>query len=221
MQIHFAASIRKTKTLPIAICVAAAIGLGIFSYLASTVTNFPGEVTVSTTVQSLQADWLDPLMEAMSVPGLLVVAVPMVILTSVWLYLKGWKAESLMFLVASVFGRVVAILVKEIVDRPRPSGALVEIFQASDTPSFPSGHVTYYTVFLGVFLFILMVKVKPGIALNIVQVIVLLALVAVGISRIYLGVHWLGDVLAGYAFGTAVVALAAWLWRIRSRELPS
>ncbi len=43
-------------------------------------------------------------------------------------------------------------------------------------------------------------------------------LVAVGASRVYLGAHWSGDVVAGYALGAMIVAATVGLWRLWRRQ---
>ena len=54
---------------------------------------------------------------------------------------------------------------------------------------------------------------RPGLSRWLVQAGVLAVLVAIRLSRIYLGVHWPSDVVGGYVVGAAVVAGAFWVWR--------
>ena len=102
---------------------------------------------------------------------------------------------------------MLSTLFKRGFDRPRPD--LVPHEAIVYTASFPSGHammaaVTYLT--LGAML----ARVQPTRALR-AYVLALAAIVtvAVGISRVYLGVHWPTDVLAGWTAGAAW-ALACW-----------
>ncbi len=99
-------------------------------------------------------------------------------------------------------------LLKQLFSRPRPDLVPHESFVY--TASFPSGHsmmaaVTYLT--LGA----LLARVQPRRQVK-AYLLVLAALVTllVGISRVYLGVHWPTDVLAGWAAG-AIWALLSWL----------
>ncbi|WP_426959868.1 phosphatase PAP2 family protein [Muricoccus radiodurans] len=102
-------------------------------------------------------------------------------------------------------------------DRPRPDLVphAVEVY----TASFPSGHamlsaVTYLT--LGA----LLMRVQPSRRVrSFVLGMAILTTLMVGISRVYLGVHWPTDVMAGWCFGAGwavICSMAALLW-IRRR----
>jgi undecaprenyl-diphosphatase len=94
---------------------------------------------------------------------------------------------------------------KDAVDRPRPGGGLVEV----SGPSFPSAHAAYATFYVWLAVTIVM-RLRPGMtrgAAVVVTGIVLTALI--GLSRIYLDVHYLSDVSAGWALGVACFSLFA------------
>ena len=120
---------------------------------------------------------------------------------------KAWR-PAIFILVASGSGLVVSMLLKYIIDRPRPD--LVPHGNLIYTTSFPSGHsmlsaVVYLTLAALVTRLIERKRLK-GYALGVAMVLTLL----VGVSRVYLGVHWPSDVLAGWAAGAAW-ALGCWL----------
>ena len=123
------------------------------------------------------------------------------------------KGHAALFVLASVAGGVlVSQTTKWAYARPRPDlvphGA--EIF----TASFPSGHsmmsaVVYLT--LGA----LLARTQPDRAVKVYILAIAVTLtVLVGISRVYLGVHWPTDVLAGWALGGlwALICLLVMLW---------
>jgi membrane-associated phospholipid phosphatase len=106
---------------------------------------------------------------------------------------------------------------KELLDRPRPpvDGRLVH----AASESLPSGHATTAIVVIGT----LVVLAWPGRTPAVRAGLVVAAAVwvgAVGLTRLYLGVHWFSDVVAGWLVGGAwlAVCVAAWSWwRARAR----
>lgn len=125
-----------------------------------------------------------------------------------YLVMQGRGRAALFVLGAIASGMLLSSLMKLGFDRPRPDlvshGAMVY------TASFPSGHsmmsaVTYLT--LGA----LLARVQPlrRLKVFVLSVAVILALL-VGLSRIYLGVHWPTDVLAGWTAGACWASLC-WL----------
>lgn len=127
---------------------------------------------------------------------------------AVYLWLSGKVRAMWLVLGAIGSGLLVSTVLKQGFDRPRPD--LVPHESLVYTASFPSGHsmlsaITYLT------LAALLARVQPKQALK-TYFLVLAAIVTVGvgISRVYLGVHWPSDVVAGWAVG-ASWALLFWL----------
>lgn len=120
---------------------------------------------------------------------------------------KAWRLAGFT-LAASLGGLALSSVLKYLIDRPRPDLAPEDVF--TFTSSFPSGHsmmsaVIYLT--LAALLVRLMQRRRlKGYALGIAIILTLL----VGVSRVYLGVHWPSDVLAGWSAGAAW-ALLCWL----------
>lgn len=120
---------------------------------------------------------------------------------------KAWR-PAIFTLLASGGGLLLSSLLKYTIDRPRPD--LVPHGNLIYTSSFPSGHsmmsaVVYLTLAALVTRLIERKRLK-GYALAVAMTLTLL----IGVSRIYLGVHWPSDVLAGWAAGAAW-ALGCWL----------
>lgn len=125
-----------------------------------------------------------------------------------YLLLDGKRRVALVVLVATAGAFAASSLLKQVFDRPRPD--LVPHMAIVYTTSFPSGHSmlaasTYLT--LGALL--ARVQRRRRIKAYLLLVAVLITLL-VGVSRVYLGVHWPTDVLAGWTAG-AGWALGCWL----------
>nr|WP_298413328.1 phosphatase PAP2 family protein [uncultured Halomonas sp.] len=152
--------------------------------------------------------WIEELGRDFTALGGVGVLVFITLITFGFLLLSRYYRASL-FLLASIGGGLLAsTLLKMLFDRPRPD--LVSHGSIVYTASFPSGHsmmaaVTYLT------LAALLIRIQPRFRLKAyLLVAALLVTVLVGISRIYLGVHWPTDVLAGWTAG-AVWASLCWL----------
>lgn len=116
-------------------------------------------------------------------------------------------------------GTLLSQILKMLYDRPRPE--IVDHLVVTHTASFPSGHATMSTVvYLTLAALIVRLAEQTSVRVYVLTVAVLVSL-AVGFSRIYLGVHWPTDVAAGWALGVAwaciswltVSALRAWRTR--------
>jgi len=123
-------------------------------------------------------------------------------------YVLKKQRKTALLIVAAVFGGlVISLILKQGFDRPRPD--LVPHGSYVYTKSFPSGHsmlsaITYLT--LGS----LMVRTVRNRSLKIyIMALSILITLLVGLSRVYLGVHWPTDVLAGWTAG-ASWALICW-----------
>jgi undecaprenyl-diphosphatase len=125
-----------------------------------------------------------------------------------FLLLTGKRQAAAMIAVSLITGTLLSHALKWGFDRPRPD--LVPHGAAVYTQSFPSGHamlsaIVYLT--LGALLARVQTDLRAKIYLLMVAV---LLTVTIGASRVYLGVHWPTDVLAGWAVGAAW-ALLCWL----------
>ena len=115
----------------------------------------------------------------------------MVLLSAFLLWIKEPKKAIFIFFSAS-FGGLFLFVIKYTVQRVRP---LPEVFSGY---SFPSGHSTIIVVFFLSLLFIINKK-------EILSMLATFAIIAVPISRVVLGAHFLSDVIAGLLLGSIVV----------------
>jgi undecaprenyl-diphosphatase len=152
--------------------------------------------------------WLQETARDVTALGGFSVLTLVVTLSVALLLLHRRRFQAAVFAVAVIAGQALAQLTKHLVGRDRPD--LVPHLDLVYSSSFPSGHsamspVVYFTL-AGI-----LAAGEPNRAAKTLLLGVAAALVfCIGVSRVYLGVHWPSDVLAGWAMGTAV-ALAATL----------
>lgn len=120
---------------------------------------------------------------------------------------RKWRS-TLYLLVTVVGGLLLSQLLKMGFDRPRPD--LVPHSTRVFTASFPSGHAMLSAVvYLTLGALLMRLESRRRLRVYIMSIAIFMAVV-VGLSRVYLGVHWPSDVLAGWMAG-ATWALFCWL----------
>lgn len=194
--------------------------LALFSLLAFWVHIHPVlaiDVTITRDFQEDRSPWLKTLMVAVSYLGN---AIPVfggiILLTAVIFWVLRLRLEALIIVVVSVTSDLLNVIMKLVVNRPRPSVPLVSVLQLASGPrfpsgrlSFPSGHVMAYMAFWGLLFSLSILIFRANRWWRTVLLIISgLFVVLVGPSRIYLGDHWASDVLGGYIIG----GLWVWLW---------
>lgn len=173
--------------------------------------------------------WLTGIMRVITWLGSAAVIIPLGLIIAGWFVRRRHEWRPLILLTAAVAGAVVLYdIIKLLVGRPRPPRAIwIGHFHGA---AFPSGHATQTVAFYTVLAIVLGAGRSSRMKLALWSAAVLVALV-VGFSRIYLGAHWLTDVLGGYALGVLWAALVVIVTliapepvrtrRCRARESPS
>lgn len=156
--------------------------------------------------------WLEHVMrDITSLGGFTVVSLVTVVAIG-YLLIDGKRGAALFVAVAVAGGVVLSEGLKHVFARPRPElvAHLVEV----QTASFPSGHAMLSAVtFLTLGALLARIQSRRRLKAYLISVAILLTLL-IGASRIYLGVHWPTDVLAGWCAGAAW-AMGCWLLAIR------
>ncbi len=165
----------------------------------------PGDLTAIDVVDAIRTPILTDFAKAFTWLGSSVVLVPAATVTAVILGMRRrWYELAVLLLSALAIGIGVDIA-KEAIARPRPDGGLVEV----SSYSFPSAHAAY-SVFYTWLAVTIAVRIRPDMARRALLITAGLVMTGlVGLSRVYLGVHYLSDVTAGWAFGAFWVALFA------------
>ncbi len=186
---------------------------GAFVFLAVAAARSDGSLLltwdhpVQEAVEGMRTGWLDTVVTGISQLGgtTFVVVGFAVLLALVW---HRCKSLALVLLVATVARPLLEWTLKRIVDRPRPD---LEPLVHGEGPSFPSGHPMAAIALWGL--------LPPIVALfthkrllwwwSVAVSVTVIALVAM--SRVYLGVHWLSDVVASLLLGSLYLLAVEWL----------
>lgn len=119
------------------------------------------------------------------------------------IFLKD-KKISLLISLNLVISTILNILLKNIIQRPRPEGyRLIE----ETGYSFPSGHSMVSMAFYGFIIYLIWKKVENKKIKYTLCTILTILMLAIGISRIYLGVHYASDVIAGFLISLSYLVL--------------
>ena len=152
--------------------------------------------------------WLESVCRDLTSLGSPTVLALITIAVICYLWIDGKRAVAAFVVVAIAGGAVLSTLLKLGFARPRPE--LVSHLVSVDSFSFPSGHATMATVtYLTLGVLLARVQKRRRIKIYLISVALILAIL-IGLTRIFLGVHWPTDVIAGWCIGTAW-ALGCWL----------
>ena len=167
-------------------------------------------------------DWFEEMVRDVTALGSYSFILILLVAALGYLLLIGKKGLALVLLAAEGGGMLLSNLLKSGFDRPRPD---LEHAARVFTASFPSGHATLSAVtFLTLGALLTRVNADRRVKLYFMSVAVLLTII-VGMSRVYLGVHYPSDVIAGWCIGSAWAVLcwggALWLQRRGGVERPT
>jgi undecaprenyl-diphosphatase len=132
-----------------------------------------------------------------------IIALQAVVL-AVILILKRKRIAAL-FLGSVIAGELCSLFFKNILARVRPDEIFFHV--ARHGFSFPSGHALLATVFYGTLGFFLVHAVHKKSHKMFITCLTVFVIFLVGISRVYLGVHWISDVVGGWLLGGGVVGI--------------
>lgn len=164
------------------------------------------DAPVRDAVRGLPRVWFSAAMRGVSILGSrwLLVALTMPMAVAAW---RRCRQLAVVLLAALPVGLVLELLLKAVIDRPRPPMGVG--FGAS----FPSGHVIAAVAFWGLVPFWTYLVSRDRRAWEAAAIIALLVAAGVGVSRVYLGAHWPSDVVAGYLAGSMLLLGAEWAIR--------
>ncbi|MEP6690440.1 MAG: phosphatase PAP2 family protein [Gemmatimonadaceae bacterium] len=169
--------------------------------------------------------WLEASLLEITALGTGLVVMTIVAVAATFLYLTEHRYSALLLLIATLGGEVLNTILKAHFDRPRP-----QVFAWATTAfdsSFPSGHAMNSVIVYGTVAY-LAARLQKRAWSRIVTLLLAACMIAViCVSRLYLGVHYPSDVLAGAVVGlawaafcmSALEAVRVFADRFRPREL--
>ncbi|MCH7811437.1 MAG: phosphatase PAP2 family protein [Chloroflexi bacterium] len=175
------------------------------------------EVELTRGIQAASPGALDHVAEFMTFIGRSPISTVLPAIAIAALWLSGQRRLS-GFLALTALARLIAPIVKVLVDRPRPAAALVDVANQLSSPSFPSGHVLGATLFYGFLIYCAEYAIPNRRTLRrTIQGGLALIIVLMAYARVQLGEHWPTDVLGGFALGLLILALIIGLHRLLGR----
>jgi membrane protein DedA with SNARE-associated domain/membrane-associated phospholipid phosphatase len=188
----------------------AVIGVGLYAYIAYLVqvSDAPGPTPADKSLMDLaddtQVSALVDVVKVFTNLGTLAVVGALVGVSAILLTMRRKPAELLCLVVGLVLIYIAVHVTKAAIDRPRPPDQLVH----PNGSSFPSAHAAYSTAYVA--MAVIAARVLPGLGSRAALVLVsVIGAAAIGLSRIYLHVHWWSDVAAGWGLGAAIFGICA------------
>ena len=162
-------------------------------------------------VHTLASPALTTAMRGISFLGSTLCLTVATIMVVAWFALRRWGREAKLFALTMIGGSILNTTLKLTFQRPRPAPFFN--LTAPETYSFPSGHALASCCFFAGLAAILSGRVKSRRARMIMWIAAATMFLLIGLSRIYLGVHYTTDVIAGFA------AALIWILVVRFVEL--
>ena len=163
---------------------------------------WPGDEAVLVAMQGWESRPLTAAVGLLTYLGWYPVAAAMSLAAVAALLWRRRVSDALLLTVAVSLGALTHPL-KALIGRPRPDFAIVE--SAPHTMGFPSGHAAFAMLLGGTLIYLTWQNVPDRRLRWALSGALALLILAVGLSRVYLGVHWPSDVLGGYLFGASVL----------------
>ena len=172
----------------------------------------PGDLAISSSVQSIDFPGRHLVSEALYRGGLSPIFWLIAAAMAALLFWRGHRLAA-GFVVAAAVTRLASVLIKEIVERPRPSSLEVSVSEQAAGFSFPSSHVFATAALLGFMIFLAQELIPNARARIATQATLLLLIALMGVQRVSTGAHWPTDVLAAWVWGGVAVFALAQLYR--------
>ena len=158
------------------------------------------DISTLNLVEQIRSPFLTAFFKAVTFTGEWYFVLGILVLISLFFIIKKMarsRLDSCFLWLITIGGLGTAFVLKEIFHRSRPVGALV----AETSSSFPSAHSVISVAFYAFVFYLLARKTKNNFSKYLSISALFIFPLLLGFSRLYLGVHYLSDILAGYAIG--------------------
>jgi membrane-associated phospholipid phosphatase len=172
--------------------------------------------TITAWIQAHDTEWGETIFSWVSWIGAQGL-VATVVLAAAWFLRRRERREAVALVVAAAGGGALNALLKLIFHRDRPEFAVE--FITRHTYSFPSGHAMESMATFGMLAYLLLQDEQRPTQRRLLIAGTLLLVAAIGVSRVYLGVHYVSDVVGGYVAGAVwLLACIAGYREVRRRQ---
>ena len=192
--------------------VAGVLLLAVLAVFAIFFDRFPADERIADALQDVDVPAFGGFLDFVNALGHSWLAIGLVVVLTIGFAWVRAGSEAVLVLL-TLAPRAVNVLLKDWVERPRPSEELVEVSSSASGFSFPSGHTVATATLFGMLFFLIPVVVRWRPLRWTLQAGCLLMVLAAGPARVYVGVHWPSDVLGGYLLALLILApvVAAYL----------
>lgn len=188
------------------VAIAAVCGyvFGIYTDVVSDGSLTPADTTALDAARDIRVAGLTTFAKVITVLGSFQAVIAAVVVAGALLVLRRRYAETLVLGCGAIVVHFAVQIAKAAVERPRPGHGLIDV----EGFGFPSGHAAQSIAYVAVA--VALSRLVTGAGARVAMVVAGVVIAAlVGLSRVYLQVHYLSDVTAGWALGLAIFSLLA------------
>ena len=186
----------------------------ILAVFAHSTPYFPGDIPAMQFIQRLNSPFLTSFMTIVS-QGF--TGIPAVLLVIACVLIIWWRLGMLeaIFMAATGVLSPIANLFKLIIEQPRPPATLANIITPFGGLGFPSGHAFFAAMVLGMLIYFILKNISlPAVRVLLTSVLIFIILL-VGYSRVYLGDHWVSEVVESYIIAGGFLLLLTAFYEYR------
>ena len=220
--------IKQKWTAPWALIGALAVIFCVLSVLARTIGTLPGDLAMTEFVQRATGVVPKSLATLGNALGSTAWTIGLfLVLLSGGAWYRSWR--DVWFLIAAGIMRLLAMVLKAIIQSPRPTDLQATLHATFAGYGFPSGHALTSTLLFGGVAFLVVRHVHRHHVVPITVAVWVLGALMTAYARVWSGAHWTSDVIGGMLLGVIIVMIAAnvsaWAmtrnrWRMRGRITP-